>query len=270
MAGMKLTVLMDNNTYIDRYYLGEPAACYLLETEGRFILLDAGYSACTLENARRMEIGLSCVTDIVLSHGHDDHTGGLMPFLSAFPQPVRIWAHPDALLPKRYEGLSVGAPFAPAALPAHAELRLSREPREIAPGVLFLGEIPRKNPLEAPPVGETLRGGAWEPDRLLDDTALALSTKDGLFLLTGCSHAGVCNMLEYALAQTGESRVAGVLGGLHLFEPGPQLDFVLARLRQLGADTLYPCHCTSLAVKHALLCAGFDVREVGVGFTAEL
>lgn len=37
MAGMEPTVLMDNNTYIDRYYLGEPAACYLLETEGRFI-----------------------------------------------------------------------------------------------------------------------------------------------------------------------------------------------------------------------------------------
>ena len=82
MAEMKLTVLMDNNTYIDRYYLGEPAACYLLETGERTILLDTGYSACTLENARRMGVDLSRVTDIVLSHGHDDHTGGLLPFRS--------------------------------------------------------------------------------------------------------------------------------------------------------------------------------------------
>lgn len=135
--------------------------------------------------------------------------------------------------------------------------------------MLFLGEIPRTNLLEAPPVGETLRGGTWEPDRLLDDTALALATKSGLFLLTGCSHAGICNMLQYALSLTGETRVAGVLGGLHLFEPGPQLDFVLARLAQLGAKTLYPCHCTSLAVKHAL-CGAFDVHEVGVGLTLAL
>ena len=245
MAEMKLTVLMDNNTYIDRYYLGEPAACYLLETGERTILLDTGYSACTLENARRMEVDLSRVTDIVLSHGHDDHTGGLLPFLSAFPQPVRLFAHPDAFLSKRFDGRSVGVPFDPAALPAHAELCLSRGPAELTPGVLFLGEIPRTNLLEAPPVGETLRGGTWEPDRLLDDTALALATKSGLFLLTGCSHAGICNMLQYALSLTGETRVAGVLGGLHLFEPSPQLDFVLARLAQLGAKTLYPCHCTS-------------------------
>lgn len=269
MAEMKLTVLMDNNTYIDRYYLGEPAACYLLETGERTILLDTGYSACTLENARRMGVDLSRVTDIVLSHGHDDHTGGLLPFLSAFPQPVRLFAHPHAFLPKRFDGRSVGVPFDPAALPAHAELRLSRGPAELAPGVLFLGEIPRTNLLEAPPVGETLRGGTWEPDRLLDDTALALATKSGLFLLTGCSHAGICNMLQYALSLTGETRVAGVLGGLHLFEPGPQLDFVLARLAQLGAKTLYPCHCTSLAVKHAL-CGAFDVHEVGVGLTLAL
>lgn len=197
MAEMKLTVLMDNNTYIDRYYLGEPAACYLLETGERTILLDTGYSACTLENARRMGVDLSRVTDIVLSHGHDDHTGGLLPFLSAFPQPVRLFAHPDAFLPKRFDGRSVGVPFDPAALPAHAELRLSRGPAELAPGVLFLGEIPRTNPLEAPPVGETLRGGTWEPDRLLDDTALALATKSGLFLLTGMARmrafATCCN-----------------------------------------------------------------------------
>ena len=136
MAEMKLTVLMDNNTYIDRYYLGEPAACYLLETGERTILLDTGYSACTLENARRMGVDLSRVTDIVLSHGHDDHTGGLLPFLSAFPQPVRLFAHPHAFLPKRFDGRSVGVPFDPAALPAHAELRLSRGPAELAPGVL--------------------------------------------------------------------------------------------------------------------------------------
>lgn len=266
---MKLTVLMDNNTFIDRYYLGEPAACYLLETEEAVILLDTGYSACTLENARRMGFDLSRVTDIVLSHGHNDHTGGLLPFLQAYSQPVRIWAHPDAFLPKRFDGLSVGVPFDPATLPAHAELHLTREPAALVPGVLFLGEIPRKKPQEAPPVGETLRCGAWEPDHLLDDTALALTTENGLFLLTGCSHAGICNMLQHALSLTGETRVAGVLGGLHLFEPGEQLDFVLARLAELGASTLYPCHCTSLAVKHAL-CGTFDVHEVGVGLSLTL
>ncbi|MBE5784313.1 MAG: MBL fold metallo-hydrolase [Clostridiales bacterium] len=263
---MKITVLMDNYTYIDRYYLGEPAAAYLLETGEKTILLDTGYSAVTLENARRMGIDLSRVTDVVISHGHNDHTGGLIPFLEAHSQKVKIHLHPDALLKKRFDGLDVGIPFDPAALPGNAKLCLSNVPKEIAKNVLFLGEIPRVNPLEAPAVGETDRRGVFEPDYLLDDTALALRTADGLFILTGCSHAGICNMVQYASALTGERRIAGILGGLHLFDPGPQVDFVIERLAALGVKKLYPCHCTSLAVK-TLLAQHFDVAEVGVGFT---
>ena len=96
---MKLTVLVDNHTYIDRYYLGEPAVCYLIEDGDRVILLDAGYSDVFIENAARMGIDLGHVTDIVLSHGHNDHTGGLPAFFARFTQPVRLYAHPGALLP---------------------------------------------------------------------------------------------------------------------------------------------------------------------------
>lgn len=134
-------------------------------------------------------------------------------------------------LSKRFDGRSVGVPFDPAALPAHAELCLSRGPAELAPGVLFLGEIPRTNLLEAPPVGETLRGGTWEPDRLLDDTALALATKSGLFLLTGCSHAGICNMLQYALSLTGETRVAACLEAFICLSPARSSILCLRALR---------------------------------------
>lgn len=263
---MKITVLMDNYTYIDQYYLGEPAAAYLLETGEKTILLDAGYSAFTLENARRMGIDLEKVTDVVISHGHNDHTGGLLPFLAARKGPVNIHLHGDALLPKRCDGLDVGIPFDPALLPPTAKLCLSDVPKALAENVLFLGEIPRVNPLEAPAVGETKRLGVFEPDYLLDDTALAITTADGLFLLTGCSHAGICNMVQYALSLTGETRIAGILGGLHLFETDAQAEFVLERLGELGVKKLYPCHCTSLAVKN-LLASRFDVAEVGVGFT---
>ena len=108
---MKLTVLVDNHTYIDRYYLGEPAVCYLIEDGENMILLDTGYSDVFAENAARLGIDLSRVTDIVLSHGHNDHTGGLPAFFERFPQRVRLFAHPNALLPKRYDGLAVGCPL---------------------------------------------------------------------------------------------------------------------------------------------------------------
>ena len=77
---MRLTVLMDNNTYIDRYYTGEPAAAYYVEDGERNILFDTGYSGAFIKNAEKMGIDLRNTTDIVISHGHNDHTGGLRAF----------------------------------------------------------------------------------------------------------------------------------------------------------------------------------------------
>ena len=54
---MRLTVLADNNTYIDKYYLGEPALSYFIEDGDETILFDCGYSNVFLRNAER--IGLT-------------------------------------------------------------------------------------------------------------------------------------------------------------------------------------------------------------------
>ncbi len=74
---MFLTVLCDNNTFIDNYLLGEPALSFYIENGSDKILFDTGYSDVYVKNAKTMEIDLSKVNKIVLSHGHDDHTKGL-------------------------------------------------------------------------------------------------------------------------------------------------------------------------------------------------
>jgi 7,8-dihydropterin-6-yl-methyl-4-(beta-D-ribofuranosyl)aminobenzene 5'-phosphate synthase len=269
---MKLTVLMDNHTYIDRYYLGEPAVCYLIEDGERTILFDTGYSEAFIENAARMEINLGSVTDIVLSHGHNDHTGGLPSFFRRFEQPLRLWAHPNALLPKRFDGLDIGSPVAIAALPPQVQPRLLTKPAAVSERVLFLGEIPRAYAFETGrALGETLSCGCdccWEQDGLTDDTSLALALEDGVFIVAGCAHAGICNTTAYARQATGKERVLGVLGGFHLFDTGEALEKTIATLQELSVEKVYPAHCTSLAVKCSFLRA-FDAPEVGVGMTLE-
>ncbi len=264
---MKLTVLMDNHTYIDEYYLGEPAVSYLIEDGERTILFDAGYSEAFIENARRMEIDLSRVTDIVLSHGHIDHTGGLPAFFEAFTQPVRLTAHPNAFWRKRYEGMDAGSPVQPDELPERVEVNLTDRPVQISGNILFLGEIPRKYAFEADrAVGETCAcgGDAWAEDALLDDTALALSVPGGTFVVTGCAHSGVCNTVAAAKALLPGKAIAGVFGGFHLFETGENLDKTIQTLQKQGVGTVFPCHCTSLMVKCAF-CETFHAQEVGVG-----
>ena len=41
---MQLTVLVDNNTLIDRYLLAEPGLSLLIEDENLSVLFDTGYS----------------------------------------------------------------------------------------------------------------------------------------------------------------------------------------------------------------------------------
>ena len=264
---MKLTVLVDNNTYIDQYYLGEPAVCYLIEDGEHVILLDTGYSDVFLENASRMGFDLGRVTDIVLSHGHNDHTGGLPAFFAKFAQPVRLFAHPNAFLPKRYEGMDAGSPMSLYELPKQVSLQLGAKPRQVSEHVWCLGEIPRVYAFEANrAVGETLSscGCCWEADTVRDDTSLALTLPDGVFVVTGCAHAGVCNTVAYAAKVAGSSHVLGVLGGFHLFETGEVLNQTIETLKTLGVERVYPAHCTSLPVKAAFV-AAFDTVEVGVG-----
>ena len=103
---MKLTVLIDNNTLIDRYFLGEPGVSYLIEDEGKKVLFDVGYSDAFITNARKLSIDLLDVDFVVLSHSHLDHTWGLIPLLRLYTEGIieklhvkkpALVAHPLAL-----------------------------------------------------------------------------------------------------------------------------------------------------------------------------
>ena len=171
---MKLTVLTDNHTFIDQYYLGEPALCFLIETDGRKLLLDTGYSNVCLRNSQAMGIDLAQVDTIVLSHGHNDHTGGLVPLRDAgLLAGKTVLAHPLCIQPKRLDGQDIGCPFSARELAQSCNLHLSTEPVELTPHLTYLGEIPTTQVFEPrTSIGTYWDGSAWQPDLLLDDSAL--------------------------------------------------------------------------------------------------
>lgn len=265
---MKLTVLVDNHTYVDRYYLGEPALSILFETADRTVLLDCGYSDAFMINAERMGIDLSRVTDIALSHGHNDHTGGLPAFLDRFKQPIRLYAHPDVFIPRRDDdGRSLGSPLNLQDLPARAQLFLTKEPVPIGRELLFLGGIPADH---RRCIGERLVGGCWCADSIPDDTALVALSGPLPSVITGCSHSGIGNIVDYAASVTGSEKLHTVLGGFHLFKTDERFLHAAEAFRRHGLTEIYPSHCTSLAVKAGFIAEGFRVHEVGVGMTLTL
>ena len=266
---MKLTVLTDNNTRIDAYYLGEPGLCYLLEDEGRRILLDTGYSDVYVRNAAALGVDLRSVDTVVLSHGHDDHTRGLLSFPATHGRPM-LYAHPDVFRPKRSGGELIGSPLSRELAAQRFDLRLTAEPAAVTSRLTFLGQIPRTQPFEEScALGEVLGENGWEPDYLQDDSALVYRGEEGLTVITGCSHSGICNIIEYASKVCGKERIAGVIGGFHLRAMSERVWATVDYLKRRAPKRLCPAHCTCFAARAAIHSA-VPVEEVCVGDVLEI
>ncbi len=267
---MKLNILMDNNTEIDVYYLGEPAVSYWIETERKYFLFDAGYSDAFLKNAKGMGIDVTKAEAVLLSHSHNDHTGGLAPMMELdYGKKMKFIAHPNALLPHDWNGMDIGSPVSEKALAEKFDLNLTKEPVWLTDKLVWLGEIPHTVEHEpAYAIGTVEKDGKKEDDYIVDDTALAYVGEKGLSIVTGCSHAGICNIIAYAKKITGVEKVRSVLGGFHLFDVDERTKATIAYLKEENIPELYPCHCTSFAVRAALH-QECPVKEVAVGTTLE-
>lgn len=229
------------------------------------VLLDTGQTGIARQNAHALGLD-PAVETIVLSHGHWDHTGGLVSFLEARPT---IYAHPEAFRPKYKEDRFIGLPFTRDRLEADADIVDHREPVEVADGITALGEIPRPHPDN--PTGETTTDdGERIDDRVIDDQSLAVETDSGLALVLGCCHAGLMNTIEHAESVL-DAPVTAVIGGTHLTAMTADEVDDLAESLAPKLDLIAPCHCTGREAERILrteLEAAFE--PVGVGSSIEV
>ncbi len=217
----------------------------LIEIDSVKILFDTSLNDDIIPNAQKASIDLSEVDYVVLSHGHYDHTDGLKNLdLSGISH---ILAHPDCFQKKfathKGKEIYIGCPLHLEFLQRETEVLLTKDPYWILPDrMVFLGEIPRQNDFEAKkPIGYD---ADHQSDFVLDDSAVVIKTDQGLLIISGCSHAGICNIVEYAKRVCNDERIYMVMGGFHLFEDhliAPTVDYFQSQ----NFDLLYPAHCLS-------------------------
>jgi 7,8-dihydropterin-6-yl-methyl-4-(beta-D-ribofuranosyl)aminobenzene 5'-phosphate synthase len=231
----------------------------------RSLLFDAGGSPEGLaHNLDCLELNPRDWNCIVLSHGHWDHTLGLIGLhrrLGRLSFPLTL--HPDAYLKRavvapngeirRLEPLS-----RQGLRDAGVELLESERPSLVVEGMaLVTGQVARTNDFETGwPAHRAERNGVWESDPLIcDDQGLVIHLRGkGLVVLSGCGHAGIVNTVHHAQALTGIRQVHAVIGGFHL---GPtffhtRIQPVVEALVALKPSIIAPAHCTGYQAAYAV------------------
>jgi 7,8-dihydropterin-6-yl-methyl-4-(beta-D-ribofuranosyl)aminobenzene 5'-phosphate synthase len=217
----------------------EHGLSFLIEVDQKMILFDTGASDVYRKNAARLGIDLEEVDRIVLSHGHWDHGNGLEHM-----EGIPLICHPGCFV-KRYRksGESyLGLVLSRAELGKRYDLENFQHPVRLSEHLWFLGEIPRRNDFEARTTKYVLEDG--RDDFIMDDSGLAVITKKGLVVISGCAHSGISNMIEHARRVTGIFKVAAVIGGFHLKAANMQTRKTIEYLGKLEVERVIPSHCT--------------------------
>ena len=262
---LTVTVLAEDSVPYESPLLGQHGVSYWLEAERKGItqriLVDVGQNPeALLFNVGKLDIPLAETDAVVLTHCHYDHTQGLTRILEAIGRKdVPVIAHPSLFRPNfvtdpffQHVGVMQGDK-AEDLRAAGAELVLVSGPLQLMPGLSTTGEVPRVTDFEE--VGIALstldENGRVVPDSMPDDLSLAARIEGkGLVIITGCSHAGIINILKHTAAP-GE-RIEGVIGGLHLVEASEErIEKTASALAGFSPSLVAAGHCTGFRAQAA-------------------
>ena len=253
--------LLAENLASDMHWLAEWGFSAWIEYGEKTILFDTGFSDVWVHNASHAGIDLATVDIIALSHLHRDHTRGLLshPFTSG----KRLICHPRVLRDSlETDDAEVLGDYnrIQQVLASDFNVEPATGAIEILPGAFYLGEIPRVNGFER---------GTFFDDPMPDDTALAFRSPRGAIVVSGCSHAGICNICEYAKKVTGQ-RLHAVIGGFHLLhDEDPPVAETIEYFRGQRPDRMMPVHCIDFDIQ-VLLAALPGYERPGAGSLIEL
>ena len=251
---MTKMVLLAENYVQDAACRAEFGLSIYLETGGRRILFDTGGSELFGENAAKKGVDLAKIDACVISHGHFDHTGGMLRFLRENPT-APIYVHKDAFgltygtTDGQLDDYNCGILWQESDLaPYRDSLILTDGPTWLTEEVVISGTIPSLPAFQ--PVEEFYRPddrGGFHRDTMSHEQFLAIRERGGVLVFSGCSHKGIGAAVAYAKTLFPGEPIRAVVGGMHLIAASPETcRRIIDRLVTEKPEVVMPIHCTGL------------------------
>jgi 7,8-dihydropterin-6-yl-methyl-4-(beta-D-ribofuranosyl)aminobenzene 5'-phosphate synthase len=248
----KATVLCENCVFRNAGAIAEHGwSVYIESNQGNF-LFDTGQGKAIINNAWHFNKDLLAIQGIIISHHHYDHTGGLLSVLEQVGK-VNVYTHPD-LFKNNYvmdEGKekNLGIPFRREILESKgAQFKFNTDFREIVPGLMLSGEIPRLTEYEKGSKRFLLKTSEGNvQDLIFDDQTLFMNTEKGLVIILGCSHSGIINIINHIIDKTGQTHIRTIIGGTHLGPASEETkEKTIQALKKFDIEKIGVSHCTGL------------------------
>ena len=234
---MKITSLLENTTHRSDMLVEHGLSLYI-ETQEHKILFDMGQTDLFARNAEVLGVDLSAVDLAILSHGHNDHGGGLAAFLKINPA-APVYVHRDAFLP-HFNGVGKDIGLDPA-LSTHPRIRFTEDRTELAEGLTLMtcNGLERPNSLGHFGLTEVI-DGQRAPDRFLHEQYLLIREEERRVLISGCSHKGILDIAEWFSPDV-------LVGGFHVSKMPLNSDLEqVADQLNTHPTRFYTCHCTGV------------------------
>ena len=210
---MEIKIIFNNESVSKELFNGWGFSCLI---DNR-ILFDTGEkSEYLLKNMKHMNINISDIDTVIISHEHWDHVGGLWKLLS-LKKGLKVYVCP---------GFS--KEFKEKIIKADGILIESYWFAEIEKNIFITGEIPGKYKKE-----------------YLPEQAMVIQTKKGLAVITGCAHPGIVYMLRSIKNKYPGEEVYFVFGGFHLMDKDKQIiEIIVDKFKEMKVDKVGPTHCS--------------------------
>ena len=247
---MKITTLVEDHENVEKPSLkAEHGVSFYIEVGEHVYMSDVGQTGNIADNAAELDIDLSKVEVLAISHHHYDHGGGLRRFFEENEDAV-VYLHTspnadylsvDSPQSVRYIGLDRGL------LKDHqGRIKYIDKKQEVSPGFWLISKIHEEYP--KPHGDERLKrriGTDIIADPFEHELVTVVEGENGLVILTGCAHNGVLNMIAAVKDALPGKPIQAVIGGFHLHHEADQtVQEIGEALLGMDIPRVITGHCT--------------------------